>query len=159
MKSPNIQVVSSENCWDDVQRSNAHRRAIQMDILNHFKDSTAGDGQMERLRQRFQDGLTLFNHEGHNWLPPQNLAKKIMAVRQVQARPEFERRFVYLDPSPVILVYYIILFYFITILYIVNPCKIGVLKNSIFTNKSIKKSFYRLNPHQNKPRLWVFKIQ
>ena len=94
-------MVTSENSWDDIQRSSAHRRALQSDIINHFRDSTAGDPLMENLRKQFQDGMNLFIREGDSWLKPQKLAERLAHVRQVNTRQEFERRFVYLSPTPV----------------------------------------------------------
>ena len=94
-------MVSSENTWDEIQRSSAHRRALQNDILHHFKDSTAGDTLMEKLREDFQAAVTIFNAEGHKWLPPQRLAQKLAMVKQIHTRNEFERRFFYYSPMEV----------------------------------------------------------
>ena len=93
--------MTSENSWDDATRSEAHRRAVQKDILNHFKESTAGDVQMENLRKKFNAIIKRFNDKGHLWLKPQKLAVKLGAVRQVFTRNEFERRFLYNNPSEV----------------------------------------------------------
>ena len=74
---------------------------MQKDILNHFKESTAGDAQMESLRKKFKDLIKHFDDNGHLWLKPQKLATKLSAVRQVFTRNEFERRFLYNNPSEV----------------------------------------------------------
>ena len=100
-KTADVNIVTSENSWDDVTRSEAHRRAIQKDILNHFKDSTTGDVQMEALRKKFTTLIAHFNKNGHLWLKPQKLAVKLNAVRQVFTRNEFERRFLYNNPTEV----------------------------------------------------------
>lgn len=94
-------MVTSENSWDDIQRSSAHRRALQSDIINHFRDSPAGDPLMENLRKQFQDGMNLFIREGNDWLKPQKLAERLANVRQVHSRHEFERRFAYVSPTEV----------------------------------------------------------
>ena len=101
VRKAECRVVSSENTWDDIQRSSAHRRALQSDILLHFKDSTAGDIQMENLRRDFQNAIKQFNNTGHKWLAPQKLATKLMAVRQIHTRNKFERRFFYHNPMDV----------------------------------------------------------
>ena len=105
-KTADVNIVTSENSWDDITRSEAHRRAIQKDILNHFKDSTAGDTQMEALRRKFKELIKCFDDKGHLWLKPQKLAVKLGAVRHVFTRNEFERRFLYNNPSQVFEYYY-----------------------------------------------------
>ena len=103
-KAADVNIVTSENSWDDATRSEAHRRAIQKDILNHFKESTAGDVQMENLRKKFNENIKRFNDKGHLWLKPQKLAAKLIAVRQIFTRNEFERRFLYNNPTEVIII-------------------------------------------------------
>ena len=104
----NANIVTSENSWDDMQRSQAHRRVLQKDILNHFHDSTAGDTLMETLRSDFQKAIKHFNNMGHKWLRPQKLATKLSLVRQVLTRNEFERRFLYNGAMQVSKIFYLI---------------------------------------------------
>ena len=101
LKTPQPPIVTSENSWDEMTRSDAHRRAMQQDILNHFKDSPMGDQHMRMLRDRFQAALKHFNEKGQLWLKPQKLSQKLAAVRQVDTRMEFERRFLYNNPGMV----------------------------------------------------------
>ena len=56
---------------------------------------------MENLRVKFNLGIKRFNDHGHLWLRPQKLTEKLSAVRQVNTRNEFERRFLYHNPSQV----------------------------------------------------------
>ena len=93
--------MSSENSWDDIQRSEAHRRVVQSEILNHFRESTAGDVQMENLRAEFEQAVEHFKKEGHAWLKPQDLTTRLSTVRQMNTRNEFERRFFYHNPQKV----------------------------------------------------------
>ena len=60
-----------------------------------------GDAQMENLRKNFNSAIKRFNDKGHLWLKPQKLAVKLNAVRQVFTRNEFERRFLYNNPTEV----------------------------------------------------------
>ena len=56
---------------------------------------------MENLRKKFTNLIKHFNDTGHLWLKPQKLAVKLAAVRQVYTRNEFERRFLYNNPTEV----------------------------------------------------------
>ena len=56
---------------------------------------------MERLRAAFMDAYNHFKESGHAWLKPQELAKRLVAVKQVDSRNEFERRFIYHNPQEV----------------------------------------------------------
>ena len=102
--SANVNVVTSENSWDDIQRSDAHRRVIQSEIISHFRESSAGDPQMERLRQLFMEAYNHFKNEGHAWLKPQELARRLIAVKQANSRNDFERRFIFHNPQKVKLI-------------------------------------------------------
>ena len=106
MLSADINVITSENSWDDIQRSDAHRRVIQGEIISHFRESSAGDPQMERLRQSFMEAYNHFKNEGHAWLKPQELARRLIAVKQADSRNDFERRFIYYNPQRVISYFY-----------------------------------------------------
>lgn len=100
-RSADLQVVSSENSWDDIQRSEAHRRVLQGEILTHFRESTAGDTQMEALREDFEAALNHFKQKGHAWLKPQDLVTRLSTVKLTNTRNEFERRFFYHNPQQV----------------------------------------------------------
>ena len=54
---------------------------------------------MERLRGLFMEAYNHFKNEGHAWLKPQELAKRLTAVKQADSRNEFERRFIYHNPQ------------------------------------------------------------
>ena len=74
---------------------------VQSEILNHFRESTAGDVQMESLRAEFEAAVEHFKKEGHAWLKPQDLTTRLSTVRQMNTRNEFERRFFYHNPQKV----------------------------------------------------------
>ena len=98
-RSADLQIISSENSWDDIQRSEAHRRVLQGEILSHFRESTAGDTQMEALRAEFAAAIDHFKTRGHAWLKPQELVTRLSTVKMTNTRNEFERRFIYHNPQ------------------------------------------------------------
>ena len=54
---------------------------------------------METIRKEFEEAMVHFKNTGHAWLKPQDLATRLSAVKQVNTRNEFERRFFFHNPQ------------------------------------------------------------